>query len=128
MKATQDDLFAVEPTPPYVRRSRTSKAAALSMVAGARPHRERVRDFLAMCGTRGATDEEMQSVLGINPNTQRPRRCELEAAGVIRDSGRTRTTASGRQAVVWVLSELVAAERGGATEGATPEPGEERDR
>jgi hypothetical protein len=35
-------------------------------------------------------------------STERPRRRELEEAGWIRDSGRTRKTASGHDAIVWL--------------------------
>jgi DNA-binding IclR family transcriptional regulator len=49
----------------------------------------------------GMTDEEIQRALKLNPSTERPRRIELVQAGKVRDSGRTRKTASGRAATVW---------------------------
>ena len=50
----------------------------------------------------GLTDEEIQAALGINPpGTARARRVGLVASGLVRDSGRTRMTTSGRRAVVW---------------------------
>lgn len=52
----------------------------------------------------GTTDEEMQWGLEMPANTQRPRRRELQLWGRIIDSGNTRATKSGRQAVVWVLA------------------------
>jgi hypothetical protein len=55
-------------------------------------------------GTDGLTDEEMQAKTGMNPSTQRPRRCELVEMGKVRDSGSTRRTKSGRKAVVWVIA------------------------
>jgi hypothetical protein len=52
----------------------------------------------------GGTDEELQDALGMNPNTQRPRRIELVERGLVRDSGRTRKTKSGRRATVWEIA------------------------
>jgi DNA-binding IclR family transcriptional regulator len=48
----------------------------------------------------GLTDEEMQTRLGMNPSTQRPRRIELARRGLVVEGG-TRRTASGRMATVW---------------------------
>jgi hypothetical protein len=50
---------------------------------------------------KGATDEEMQTALRMNPSTQRPRRVELVEEGLIVDSGERRPTRSGRAAIVW---------------------------
>ena len=67
--------------------------------------RRQVFAFIRVQGGRGATDDEMQAAMGLNPSTQRPRRIELERQGFIRQDpeGRTRETRSGRQAVVWVM-------------------------
>lgn len=47
----------------------------------------------------------MQTCLGMNPSTQRPRRIELVKAGlVIGPEGLTRKTSSGRKAQVWKLA------------------------
>lgn len=64
-----------------------------------------VYDYLCQRGDLGATDEEIQKSLDMNPNTQRPRRVELQRAGEVVDSGRTRKTQSGRSAAVWVTKE-----------------------
>jgi transcription initiation factor IIE alpha subunit len=48
----------------------------------------------------GLTDEEVQTRLGMNPSTQRPRRIELVRRGLVVECG-TRRTASGRMATVW---------------------------
>jgi hypothetical protein len=66
--------------------------------------RRLVYDYVQVMGDIGATDEEIQDILGMNPSTQRPRRVELVDAGLIRDSGATRKTRSGRPAVVWVAA------------------------
>ncbi|HEY5552423.1 MAG TPA: hypothetical protein VIK52_11075 [Opitutaceae bacterium] len=90
---------------PYQKHSPTSKAAAL----GAAPHalgaRERVFNAVAASAC-GLTDEEIQDRLGMNPSTQRPRRIELVADGLVRDMGLSRQTKSGTSAVVWVVTGL----------------------
>lgn len=84
---------------PFVAESATSKAAAEEAKPSAATLRGRVREFLRTNGP--ATDEQIQDALGMNPSTQRPRRIELVTAGFVRDSGKTRKTASGRSATVW---------------------------
>lgn len=78
----------------------TSQAAAERIEPNASSLRALVLDYIRTSG--GATDEEIQVALGMAGNTERPRRRELEQAGLIQDSGTTRRTASGRMAVVWV--------------------------
>ena len=90
---------------PYQRHSATSKAAALSAEPTAGTKRAILLAFIRGRGITGATDEEMQLDVPMNPNTQRPRRVELVQGGWIRDSKRTRATAGGDQAVVWVAKE-----------------------
>ena len=63
----------------------------------------RVLEFIASRGEEGATDEECQSELGMNPSTQRPRRGELANAGLIVKSGK-RLTSSQKRATVWRMS------------------------
>lgn len=63
--------------------------------------RQRIYAFLVERGEDGATDEEMQGWLDMNPSTQRPRRIELVTSGQVYDSGLTRKTLSGRSATVW---------------------------
>jgi len=69
--------------------------------------RERVLRYVVGCGEHGATDEEMQTALGMDPNTQRPRRRELVQAGYIVDSGKRRETRTGRNAIVWISRDLL---------------------
>lgn len=85
---------------PHQRHSPTSCAAADRVAPKAGTKRAQVLDYIRSCS--GATDEEMQQCIPMSPNTQRPRRVELLDAGFIRDSGRTRKTAGGDDAVVWV--------------------------
>lgn len=86
-------------TPAYQRHSLTSLAAAEAIKPSVTALQARVLAYIKLLG--GATDEELQRGLQLNPSTQRPRRIELVEKGMVRDSGRTRKTASGRNAVIW---------------------------
>lgn len=88
----------VEPDPPYQAHSPTSRAAAEALTDSGT--KRRLVLALIAAGD-GLTDEECQVALTMNPSTQRPRRVELVEMGLVRDSGRTRPTHSGREAVVW---------------------------
>lgn len=101
----QMDLFTpavADHAVPYAIGSVTSHAAAVAIA----PHIPTLEAMVlaaikehAMCG--GLTDLEGQRVTGIGGDTYRPRRGWLKDNGYIRDSGKTRKTASGRPAVVW---------------------------
>lgn len=86
---------------PFQTHSRTSAAAA-RQISPAATLRLGVLKFIQQRGPLGATDEEIQAGLTMNPSTQRPRRVELCNLGLVSDSGTTRRTKSGRAAVVWV--------------------------
>jgi hypothetical protein len=93
--------------PAHQRHSETSTAAAGAIEPKAATLRRLVLEALRLRGQQGATDDELQEVLGsvgMSGNTQRPRRVELVRAGLVRDSGTTRPTRSGRRAVVWVVT------------------------
>ena len=86
---------------PAVRGSRTSNAAARSLDERTLNAMQRqVLEFLRQAGDAGATDEEIQIGLPMNPSSQRPRRGELVDAGLVVEGG-TRKTRSGRLATVW---------------------------
>jgi hypothetical protein len=68
--------------------------------------RAQVYEVIHGRGSDGATDEEIQIVLSINPSTERPRRGELVTGNAVVDSGRRRPTRSGRNAIVWVSANL----------------------
>lgn len=89
--------------PHFQAHSETSRQAALSKYYSVGTERSRVLRCLRD-HPDGLTDEELQDVLNMNPSTERPRRIELMDANppLVRDSGRTRKTRSGRNAVVWV--------------------------
>jgi len=101
--------YGIEDTPlplfaqraPAVNGSATSAAAADSLGPKTlNAMQAKVLRFLETCGAFGATDEEMQLALGMNPSTQRPRRIELARRGLVVMCG-TRRTASGQVARVW---------------------------
>ncbi len=66
--------------------------------------RGQVFDFIR--DWNGSTDDEIQVGLEMNPSTERPRRGELFAQGLIEDSGTRRKTQSGRLAIVWRLTDV----------------------
>ena len=88
--------------PPSQAHSSTSVAAAEAIAPVAATLRRMVLEAIAAAGADGLTDEEGAERVGINGNTYRPRRRELEQADRIRNTGKTRQTKSGRKAVVWV--------------------------
>jgi len=93
-------LLKTAPEPPWVRHSATSRQSAVEIKAPAVNLRALV--YGEIINTGGATDQEIQQALNLDPSTQRPRRVELVHMGQVRDSGRKRKTVSGRMAVVWV--------------------------
>jgi len=80
----------------------TSRAAAVQELPATGSKRAAVYQFVLDHHEHGATDEEIQTGLDMNPSTERPRRVELVEQGLLVDSGRTRLTRSRRSAVVWV--------------------------
>lgn len=77
---------------------RTARAAALAATPRTGTARHRLLQAIA---ERPRTDEELQDDLAMAANTQRPRRVELVEGGWIEDSGETRPTRSGQEAIVW---------------------------
>lgn len=63
-----------------------------------------VLDALRERGAEGATAEELEHATGLSGSTVRPRLIELRRKGLVMDSTRTRPTASGRRAVVWITT------------------------
>lgn len=79
--------------------SPTSIAAAERIEPAAETLRGKALNYLR--SVNGATDEQIQQALGLNPSTARPRRVELTEKGLVVESGEARKTSSGRWAVVW---------------------------
>ena len=102
----QLDLF--EPRPGIVGADHpdTSKLAARTIEPRTGTQRRRVLDWCIMRAEAGATDLELQEALGLDGNTERPRRLELVHAGYLEDSGRRR---AGH--IVWIDAEIGARSR-----------------
>ena len=81
---------------------RTSRKAAESVEPRTGTLRRQVFDYLNNRGLHGATDEEIQSALGIPGNTVRPSRGTLVDDGYVTDSGTTRKNQNGHDCIVWV--------------------------
>jgi predicted transcriptional regulator len=81
----------------------TSLAAKIAVGPVARNIRARVFRYLLDKAGVGAIDEEIQHALGVKGSTARTRRKELEKRGLVENSGRVRSTTSGRSSVVWVV-------------------------
>jgi len=97
-------LFAAPARAPAVQTSRTSMAAADALTpATLNALQRQVVEHLYQCGEHGATDEEMQFGIPMDPNTQRPRRRELAKRGLVVAAGE-RPTRSGKKATVWRLA------------------------
>lgn len=92
-------------TIPYKRGSETSKAAAELVRPKTPSYRAAIEGFLKGRGAQGATNDEVMATLSIQIQTVCPRMKELRVDGLVIDSGRTRKTRSGREAVVWVCKE-----------------------
>lgn len=99
---TLADLFDADP--PAQMHSDTSRDAAEAIRPEAANLRAKVYAAICNAGRDGLTDEEGIERTGLPPSTYRPRRVELVTGGMVVDSGRTRKTASGRKAGVWVAT------------------------
>jgi hypothetical protein len=80
------------------RDARDTEAAAAARIE-VRSGTQRAAVFEAL-RVEPQTDDELQQLLGMNGNTERPRRVELVDRGLVEDSGQRR-----ENAIVWVLSE-----------------------
>lgn len=79
----------------------TSRNAALRAYPRSGTARGRILNLLTNISD-GLTDDEISAALAMPPNTARPRRVELVAAGWVKDSGVRRPSRCGSPAVVWV--------------------------
>ena len=102
---TDYDLYGGKP--PHVAESDTSEAAADAIAPIATSLRARVFGRLGEMGEYGCTDDELQVHLDLGSQTQTARRRELVLEGRVVDSCRKRRTRSGRNAIVWVVCEVV---------------------
>ena len=89
---------------PYVRGSSTSRAAARSLSEKTLARLERrVFDCIRRAGEVGRTDDELEVRCRLSHQTTSARRRALVRGGLVKDSGATRPTRSGRNASIWVL-------------------------
>lgn len=86
----------------FQKHSETSRQAAEAIQPSLGRMQNRVYQYFLDAGEHGATDEEVQLALDMNPSSQRPRRIELYQRGLIKESGQVRKTTSGRNAAVWL--------------------------
>ena len=93
----------LKPPAPYQQYSITSLEAALSMKSHLGRMEGQVLSYIAARGDYGATDAEIIEALG--SHSYRPRRIALVQRNILKDSGLTRKTPSGRKAVVWVVAD-----------------------
>ncbi len=82
----------------------TSRAAADHIAPRAGSLRAKLLLAIVGRGHLGYTDEEAQLRIPMKGSTQRPRRGELEEAGLIEERG-TRPVRSGLDATVWVATD-----------------------
>ncbi len=77
------------------------------MIEAAAVQRAKVLEVIALAGSHGATDAEVEIKTGIRAQSVSPRRGELVKRGVIVNSGQRRMTPSRRSAIVWIMADLV---------------------
>ena len=107
MKTLFDPPSPSEPMrAPGQAHSKTSMAAARAIEGKSDSIRGLVyRTFLGRVED-GVTDDELFNYWPSQSQSPlRPRRIELVKLGLVKDSGKTRKTRSGRQAVIWVAVE-----------------------
>jgi hypothetical protein len=87
----------------------TERRAAWEVMPASGSQRLRVLEAIDNAGSEGRTDQELEDELDIQRPSAGNRRGELMTGGWVRDSGRRRPTRSGKDAVVWVLTDAGAA-------------------
>lgn len=95
--------YAVKERPALAQEhSDTSKAAARSVEGSPRAKARSAVLEAIRSAPGGITAEKIEDVTGYPGNTVRPRIVQLVQLNLIRDSGRTSLTRSGRAAVLWI--------------------------
>lgn len=90
---------------PSVGRATSELAAASTSRERAERQRRMILAHLADLPTRGATDDELELMLNVGGNTERPRRWELWQAALIEPSVLvSRPTRSGSKAAAWFIT------------------------
>lgn len=93
-----------DPIAPAENDTATGQEAAAAIRGAVGKLRTIVLTYLFHVGHTGATDDELQTALRMNPSTERPRRVELLQLGFITDAGVRRRTSTGRSAMVWRIT------------------------
>ena len=101
----QCEQLLFDPPPPHGE-SATSQAAAKSIEPLRLQLRERVYECIRSAGANGLTDVECQVLLGMQGDTQRPRRRELVKAGKVVCVGNAVRSPSKRSAMVWASADI----------------------
>ena len=99
------DLFTWAETYPNscgYKRPGTSEEAAASMRLASGPLR--MACLACLLDRRGMTADEIAVEIGEDRLAVRPRLTELQALGLVKDSGDRRKNDSGRRAIVWVVA------------------------
>ena len=91
-----------DPTPYHPNASKLDEAAA-RIAASLGPRARSVFEYVRRCGPLGATCAEAEIACNLRNQQCSPRFVELAAAGLIVDSGKKRSTQTGRRAVVYVV-------------------------
>lgn len=96
------DLFSYQP--PHVKGSKTSKAAADSMVKSGKDLCARIMVLFRDVGAQGMTCDEVEEAMELRHQTASARIVELVDDGSLTKTDRTRKTRSGRAAAVYIAS------------------------
>ena len=94
-------------TVPHPRARATDTGTALSAARSITPGRteQRILDAYRQVPRHGMTDDELAVALApMYPATVKTARSRLLRAGLLRDSGKRRPSARGRDQIVWVLA------------------------
>ena len=83
---------------PFQTHSLTSYEAALALAGSSTSLKAKVMEWLIVNGP--VTDKQMQEGLNMEGSTQRPRRVELQKAGLVTEIDRVKQT-NGRNATRW---------------------------
>ncbi|MEK6591982.1 MAG: hypothetical protein AABZ67_02755, partial [Pseudomonadota bacterium] len=94
--------WKMEIAAPFQKHSPTSREAARAISGKVGPMERELLVLFFHAGDYGWTDDALIEKVGTQ--SVRPRRIYLTAIGKLRDSGTTRKTRTGRNAVVWLLA------------------------
>lgn len=86
------------------RAQRTSREAVTRNIDSIKGVQRTVYDLLYTAGDAGYTDMELESHTGRSHQSISAARNALMNAGLVKDSGQTRTNARGNKCIVWILA------------------------